>query len=75
MTYPEYHIDFEEDRLPYNTHMALTLNYLQKILPLIRNEVLKGLVNSDAHGRVILDINLDAARLEQIETAIRKIAA
>lgn len=74
MASAEYIIDIDAGRQPYNSHLTLSLAFLQKLVPLLKEEILRGMVNSDADGRVILHLHLDADKIRQVEDKIREIA-
>ena len=75
MTQKNYHIEIEADRAPYNTQMTLTLNLLQKLMPLLKEDILKGLVNSDLSGRVILHLHLDDHKIRKVREMVRELEA
>jgi hypothetical protein len=62
----EYIIDIEPGRRPYNAYLVLPLGLLQQLAPLIRDEIMKGLVDSDKNDRVVLHLLLDTAKISQV---------
>jgi hypothetical protein len=63
----EYIIDINSGGMPYNVRMILPLPLLQKILPLVREEMMKGLVSNDADERAILHLHLSADKILELE--------
>lgn len=59
----EYIISYDAERRPFNCHMILPLTLLQKLTPIIKDPILKGLIDSDGSGRVILHIMLNDSLL------------
>ena len=72
MNQNEYIIDINPARKPHNSHLILPLDVLQKLAPLLRDEILKGLINSDGEGYVILYLQLDAAKIHKLQQVIRQ---
>jgi hypothetical protein len=62
----EHIIDIEESRRPFNAYLVLPLGLLQKLTPFIRDEIMKGLVDTDEDERVVLHLLLDAAKINQL---------
>jgi hypothetical protein len=56
-------IDFQAGRQPFNTKLVLDLSFLSKIVALIQDEVLQGLVDTDSEEYIVIHINLDPQKL------------
>lgn len=56
-------IQTEEKEKPYNTLLVLPLEILEEILPCVTEEMMCGLVESDMHDRVILQMNLSKEKI------------
>jgi hypothetical protein len=56
-------LDFQAERQPFNTILVLDLGILSKIVGLIQDEVLLGLVDTRDEDHIILHINLDQNKL------------
>ena len=67
----EYIIEFDDERHPFNCHMVLPLALLQKLTPILRDPILKGQVDSDGDGRVILHMNIDDDHLFQVALIVK----
>lgn len=63
----EYIIDINEGGQPYNVRLVLPLPQLQQILPLVKEEMMHGLVNNDTEERVVLHLQLSASKIVEIE--------
>lgn len=70
MSNKEYLIDIDEARRPYNAYMVLPLTILQKLMPLLNNEILNGLVDSDQHDRVILHLLLEEHKIAELKKIV-----
>jgi hypothetical protein len=67
----EYIIEFHQDSRPYNCRMVLSLDLLQWLARPLRQEILQGLVDSDAEGRVILNLHLDLVKIQMVQDLVR----
>jgi hypothetical protein len=67
----EYIITYDDERRPFNCHMVLPLGLLQRLTAILREPILKGLVDSDGDGRVILQMNLDDELLCLVALVVR----
>jgi hypothetical protein len=67
-----YIVDIDEARKPFNSYFLLPLEMLEKILPLVNEEVLKGLIDSDDNDRVILHVNLDNSKAVVVRNFISR---
>ncbi|MFL5741310.1 MAG: hypothetical protein ACJ75B_13890 [Flavisolibacter sp.] len=65
-------IDINPTRRPYNTYMVLSLNLLRKITPLLENEIMKGLIDSDGNDRVVLHLHLEADKIKRLKRVISR---
>ncbi|HWJ91749.1 MAG TPA: hypothetical protein VNR87_11595 [Flavisolibacter sp.] len=63
----EHIIDIEASRRPYNAYLVLPLALLQKIAPLLKDEIMKGLVDSDDRDRVVLHLLLDTGKISRLK--------
>jgi hypothetical protein len=59
-------IDIDASRRPYNSYLVLTLPLLQQLTPLIKDEILLGLINTDGPDRVILHLALDDSKIRKV---------
>jgi hypothetical protein len=55
-------LDFQAERQPFNTIMVLDLGILSKIVGLIQDEVLLGLVDTPDEDHIVLHMNLDQGK-------------
>jgi hypothetical protein len=72
MTQNEFIIEYDAERRPFNCHMVLPLALLQRLTLIIKEPIMKGLVDSDKNGRVLLYIQLDCSLMEDVENAVRE---
>ena len=63
-------IDINPSRRPYNTYMVLSMNLLRKITPLLKNEIMKGLIDSDGEERVVLHLHLETDKIKRLKRII-----
>jgi hypothetical protein len=69
-----YIIDTQEGREPYNTYLVLPYTLLQKLMPILREEMMKGLVSDDKEDRIILHLNLSREKMNHVKMiAVRTI--
>ena len=68
----DYIIDIQEGRQPYNTYMVLPYTLLQQLMPLLKEEVMKGLVSNDPEDRIVLHLNLSKDKINQVNIAAAK---
>lgn len=68
----DYIIDIQEGRQPYNTYLFLPYALLQQLMPLLKEEMMKGLVSNDQEDRIILHLNLTMEKINQIRTIAAK---
>ena len=66
----DYIIDIDSERHPYNSYMVLPMNLLQRLAPLIKDEILKGLVNNEDKDRVMLYLFLEPEKIKKIEKVV-----
>ena len=67
-----YLIDIDEQRQPYNTRLVLTLSLLRLLMPLLREELMRGLINSRGTDKVELQLSLDSRKIEHIKKMVAK---
>jgi hypothetical protein len=67
MSHNDHIIDIEEARRPYNCYLTLPLVQLQQLAPLLKEEILKGLVETDSTDRVVLHLLLSPAKIKQLK--------
>jgi hypothetical protein len=67
----EHIIDIDASRRPYNAYLVLPLGLLQQLTPLIRDEIMKGLIDTDNNDRVVLHLLLDPDKIN----LLRKLTA
>ena len=72
MSENEYIIEYDDERSPFNCHMVLPLALLQKLTVILKEPILKGLVDSDGSGRVILHLQIDDVQLFLVAQAVRE---
>ena len=72
MTQNEFIIEYDAERRPFNCHMVLPVALLQRLTVIIKDPIMKGLVDSDKNGRVLLYVHLDASLMNEVESAVRE---
>jgi len=65
-----YLIDIDPDRQPYNAHLVLTLEWLEKLMPVLQNEIMFGVIDTDGKDRVVLDLFLNGAKIKEVNEFI-----
>ena len=71
MSQNQFIIEYEAERRPFNCHMVLPVALLQRLTVIIKEQIMKGLVDSDKNGRVLLYIHLDTSLMAEVENAVR----
>ena len=66
----EFIIDIDPGRRPYNSYMALPLHLVQQLAPLLTNEILRGLINTDNEQRVILHLFLEDSKIKEVQNVL-----
>jgi|SRR5689334_15938467 hypothetical protein len=72
MSQNEFIIEYHAERRPFNCHMVLPLPLLKRLTIIIKDPIMKGLVDSDKNGRVLLYIHVDTAMMAEVEDAVRE---
>ncbi|HZH94968.1 MAG TPA: hypothetical protein VEY06_03745 [Flavisolibacter sp.] len=67
-----YLIDIVPNRQPYNARFVLPLEWLERLMPVLQNEIMFGIVDTDGNDRVVLDLFLSEAKIEEINEFIKK---
>ena len=63
----EFIIDIDPGRRPYNSYMALPLPLIQQLAPLLTDEILHGLINTDNEQRVVLHLHLEDSKIKEVQ--------
>ena len=71
MSQNQFIIEYDAERRPFNCHMVLPLALLQRLTIVIKEPIMKGLVDSDKNGRVLLYIHLDTSLMAEVENAVK----
>ena len=71
MTRNEYIIDVNLGGQPFNVRMVLPLAQLQMVMPLIKEEMMQGLADSDKDDKVILHLQLTEAKIRDIKKLLQ----
>jgi len=70
MTEKEYIIDIDESRHPYNAYLLLPLVLLEQLTPLLLEEIMLGLVDTDGDDKVVLHLFLDKMKIEALKQVV-----
>lgn len=67
MNFQKMIIDYKEDGMPYNVRLVIPFELLKKITPLIKDELMKGMISNDEQDRAVLDLQLAPGKIAQIK--------
>ncbi|MEJ7912078.1 MAG: hypothetical protein WKF70_02900 [Chitinophagaceae bacterium] len=66
----QYTLDIDESRLPYNANMVFPLMTLEVVMPLLLDEIMMGLVNTQGNDLVSLQLFLSEAKMRQLRSLL-----
>jgi hypothetical protein len=56
-------LEFTQGKLPYNSKVTIQLPLLKDVMPILKEEILKGLVDTLGEDMVILHLNLTEEKI------------